>query len=127
MLRKHIHLLEDYGRSNDFAIYDTSDTEAMLRKILLEHFISPQDKLDKKKVDTNQARGRISAAKSAVVHSVGLNGISMLRALLETRPKLVYDPIVNKEFASLYDKYEAKLRNANAMAGRCRLTLSNPS
>lgn len=110
MLRKHIHLLEDYGRGNDFTIYDETDTKSLLRDILVEHFNE-----DKKNVDTGLAKGRISAAKNAVQHCVGLRGNRMMQALLESRPVLKHDPAVMKGFPRLYDEYEAGLRAANAM------------
>ena len=89
MLRKHVHLLESYGRGNDFAIYDESDTRAMLRKILVDQFNE-----DKKKVDPGLVKGRISAAKSAVDHCVGLSGKRMMQALVDSRPTLKHDPAI---------------------------------
>ena len=110
MLRKHVHLLESYGRGNDFAIYDESDTRALIRKILVDRFNE-----DKKKVDAGLVKGRISASKSAVDHCVGVSGERMLRALIETRPNLQHDPGVVNQFARLYDEYEANLRSSNAL------------
>ena len=110
MLRKHVHLLENYGRGNDFAIFDEADTRALLRKILVDRFHE-----DKKKVDPGLAKGRISAAKSAVDHCVGLPGHRMLRALIASRPNLSRDPGVTNRFAQLYDEYEANLRASNAL------------
>ena len=110
MLRKHVHLLENYGRGNDFAIFDEADTRALLRKILVDRFHE-----DKKKVDPGLAKGRISAAKSAVDHCVGLPGHRMLRALIASRPNLGRDPGVTNRFAQLYDEYEANLRASNAL------------
>jgi len=110
MLRKHVHMLESYGRGNDFAIYDESDTRALLRKILVDQFNE-----DKKKVDPGQAKGRISAAKSAIDHCVGVSGTRMMQALIDLRPTLKHDPGVIKDFPRLYDEYEASLRSANAM------------
>lgn len=110
MLRKHVHLLESYGRGNDFAIYDESDTRALIRKILVDRFNE-----DKKKVDAGLVKGRISASKSAVDHCVGVSGERMLRALIETRPNLQHDPGVANQFARVYDEYEANLRSSNAL------------
>ena len=110
MLRKHVHLLESYGRGNDFTIFDEADTRALLRKILVETFNE-----DKKKVDPGLVKGRVSAAKSAVDHCVGLSGKRMLQALIETRPNLGRDPGVMNQFAQTYDEYEANLRSSNAM------------
>ena len=110
MLRKHVHLLESFGRGNDFAIYDESDTRALIRKILVDRF-----KEDKKKVDAGLVKGRISASKSAMDHCVGVSGERMLRALIESRPNLQHDPGVVNQFACLYDEYEANLRSSNAL------------
>ena len=110
MLRKHVHLLETYGRGNDFAIYDESDTRALIRKILVDRFNE-----DKKKVDPGLVKGRISASKSAVDHCVGVSGERMLRALIDTRPNLKHDPGVINQFAQVYDEYEANLRSSNAL------------
>ena len=110
MLRKHVHLLESYGRRNDFAIYDESDTRALLRKILVEQFNE-----DKKKVDPGLAKGRISAAKSAMDHCVGVTGKRMAQALVSVRPQLKHDPEIRNQFPRLYDEYEANLRSANAL------------
>ncbi len=52
MLRKHIHLLDGYGRGNDFAIYDESDTRALIRKILVDNM-----NVDKKKADPGLVKG----------------------------------------------------------------------
>jgi hypothetical protein len=52
MLRKHIHLLNGYGRGNDFAIYDESDTRALIRKILVDNM-----NVDKKKADPGLVKG----------------------------------------------------------------------
>ena len=110
MLRKHVHLLENFGRGNDFAIYDEADTRTLIRKILVDQFNE-----DKKKVDPGLAKGRISAAKSAVDHCVGLSGKRMAQALVESRPALMHDPSIVNAFPRLYDEYEANLRSANAM------------
>jgi DNA helicase-2/ATP-dependent DNA helicase PcrA len=110
MLRKHVHLLETYGRGNDFAIYDESDSRALIRKILIDRFNE-----DQKKVDAGLVKGRISASKSAVDHCVNVTGERMLRALLETRPNLKHDPGVTNQFARTYDEYEANLRSSNAL------------
>lgn len=110
MLRKDVHALENYGRGNDFVIYDETDTKALLRKILVEKF-----KEEKKKVDAGMVKGRISAAKSAVDHCVGVPGSRMVRALVDARPNLKFDPGVKNHFAAVYDEYEANLRASNAL------------
>ena len=110
MLRKHVHLLESYGRGNDFTIFDEADTRPLLRKILVETFNE-----DKKKVDPGLVKGRVSAAKSACGPLRGPGGKRMLQALIETRPNLGRDPGVMNQFAQTYDEYEANLRSSNAM------------
>ena len=110
MLRKHVHLLDGYGRGNDFVIYDEADTKSIIRKILVDVFME-----DKKKVDPSLAKSRISAAKSAVDACVGMDGRRMMRALCETRPNLKRDPYTRDQFPRLYDEYEANLRSSNAL------------
>ena len=110
MLRKHVHLLDGYGRGNDFVIYDEADTKSIIRKIMVDVFME-----DKKKADPALAKSRISAAKSAVDACVGMDGRRMARALCDTRPSLKRDPYVRDQFPRLYDEYEANLRSSNAL------------
>ena len=110
MLRKHVHLLDGYGRGNDFVIYDEADTKSIIRKILVDVFME-----DKKKVDPSLAKSRVSAAKSAVDACVGMDGRRMMRALCDTRPNLKRDPYTRDQFPRLYDEYEANLRSSNAL------------
>ena len=110
MLRKHVHLLDGYGRGNDFVIYDEADTKSIIRKIMVDVFME-----DKKKADPALAKSRISAAKSAVDACVGMDGRRMARALCDTRPSLKRDPYIRDQFPRLYDEYEANLRSSNAL------------
>ena len=96
MLRKHVHLLDGYGRGNDFVIYDEADTKSIIRKIMVDVFME-----DKKKADPALAKSRISAAKSAVDACVGMDGRRMARALCDTRPSLKRDPYIRDQFPRL--------------------------
>ena len=44
MLRKHVHLLDGYGRGNDFVIYDEADTKSIIRKIMVDVFMEDKKK-----------------------------------------------------------------------------------
>ena len=56
MLRKHVHLLDGYGRGNDFVIYDEADTKSIIRKILVDVFMEDKKKVDKQS-DPSQNSG----------------------------------------------------------------------
>ncbi len=86
---------EKIGFSRDFSIYDTDDTERLLRELMLRYGV------DSKKVTPRAVRSRISGAKNQLVTPT-----EYLR--------LAHDPF-EQAVAKLYGPYTDALRAANAM------------
>ena len=86
---------EHIGFSRDFSIYDTDDTERLVKELMLRYGVDP------KKVTPRSARTRISGAKNQMVTP-------------EEYLRLAADPY-EEAVAKLYGPYNQALRKANAM------------
>jgi len=86
---------EHIGFSRDFSIYDTDDTERLLRELMLRYGV------DAKKVTPRAVRTRISGAKNQMVSP-------------DEYARLASDPF-EQAVAKLYGPYNDALRAANAM------------
>ena len=83
------------GFSRDFTIYDSDDTERMIKEMMSRYGIDP------KRVTPRSVRNAISSAKNAMVGP-------------EEYARLAGDPFTEAT-AKLYTPYQAALRKANAM------------
>ncbi|HLT48383.1 MAG TPA: UvrD-helicase domain-containing protein [Rubricoccaceae bacterium] len=86
---------EHLGFSKDFSIYDTDDTERLIKTLM------PRFDVDPKRVTPRAVRGRISGAKNQMVTP-------------EEYVRLAADPF-EEAVARLYGPYNEALRRANAM------------
>ncbi len=86
---------ERIGFTKDFSIYDTADTEGLLKNLM------PRYQVDPKKFTPRAVRGRISGAKNQLVSP-------------EEYLRLAGDPF-EEVTAKLYGPYDEALRRANAM------------
>ncbi|MDX1420832.1 MAG: 3'-5' exonuclease [Rubricoccaceae bacterium] len=86
---------EAIGFSKDFSIYDTDDTERLLKTLMARFDVDP------KKVTPRAVRSRISGAKNQMVPP-------------EEYVRLAADPF-EEAVAKLYGPYNEALRRANAM------------
>ncbi|MFN3596875.1 MAG: ATP-dependent helicase [Rubricoccaceae bacterium] len=83
------------GFTRDFSIYDTDDTERLVRELMLRHGVDPR------RVTPRAVRSRISGAKNQMVGP-------------EEYRRLAADPF-EEAVARLYGPYNDALRTANAM------------
>ena len=83
------------GFSRDFTIYDSDDTERLLKEMMNRYGVDP------KRVSPRAARGAISSAKNAMVGP-------------DEYARLAGDPFTEAA-ATLYGPYQQALRKANAM------------
>ncbi|HYE95498.1 MAG TPA: UvrD-helicase domain-containing protein [Rubricoccaceae bacterium] len=86
---------ERVGFTKDFTIYDTDDTERVLKELM------PRYAVDPKRVPPRAVRGRISGAKNHLVTP-------------DEYARLAADPL-DEAAAKLFAPYEEALRRANAM------------
>ena len=93
LLRIEIHNLENY--TNNFAIYDTTDTKSLMKQILQEM------NLDEKRYQPSAVIGRISNAKNQLQSP-------------EDYAKQASD-FYDGKVAEIYARYEAKLQQNNAL------------
>jgi DNA helicase II / ATP-dependent DNA helicase PcrA len=93
ILRRDVEVTGLYRRN--FAIYDTSDQKALLKRILKEM------NLDEKRFPVNNILGQISNAKNAMLDAAAFGKIAM-------------DYYAQQVFA-IYKEYEKRLRASNAM------------
>lgn len=91
-----LRYLKQYGQhiglDKDFGIADTSDSKAIVKRIIKQHDLS---------IDAGQARGRISTLKA--------KGIDSEQSLSSAKK------IEQQEFATIYRDYEATLKASNLL------------
>jgi len=92
MLRKHIHLL-DY--ENQFAIYDASDQQVLMKRILKE------ENIDEKQLNPRAVLSHISTAKNGMIGP--------------REYEMKSDSYFAEKVARLYYKYEEGLKKNNAL------------
>ncbi|MDD3861650.1 MAG: UvrD-helicase domain-containing protein [Candidatus Gracilibacteria bacterium] len=92
ILRKHLHLL-DY--ENSFAIYDDTDQQILVKKIMEEMMMDP------KKINPKAVLSHISNAKSQLI--------------LPDQYKQYAHDYFSEKVADIYPKYQASLKKNNAL------------
>ena len=113
ILRKHVERL-GIARTSDFTIYDSDDSKAVVKDILVEKL-----KMAKKEANPLSLKSLLSLAKCSLKTSVNVNSRTALESGLIMRRRgtpISYDELNSnyREFDIVWPEYEKKLREANA-------------
>lgn len=111
LLRQHIHLLPQVRQNRKFSIYDTDDSQSVVRGVLVAALEADGQKFEKD--DATKYCKLFSEVKNAVSCSYQLSATAALRVLKERGHKFVEGE--ERYFPRIWDAYEQALAASNAL------------